>query len=347
MKKIYIFILLSFCLAPTFAQVPSDCTIPQILSGVYERDIKNMVIRRMYENQHADTSLIAIPQNELDTVEEGLAAIFNATSIPQRDSIFNLYCVHDNTTMMQVYNGLLVQVDTSYAWTDAWQNLVSITGNPTVDSLLVNYDIIINQFYNFSFGNYALLHTDSLWNTYALIDSLETIPGIIYAEPDAIIGGAGKIIFSRVGNARYYDFYFEFNDCFDGCDNYRDWKYKVNPDCSVEYLGYEDWGAFGIQPLPAPLNCNVFVAVQEKNNEINFQISPNPANDMVIINWNNEFKKKVDLVLYNIQGTEVKRVMNAGNKEIKIDISRLPAGTYVLNLYEKNQVIATGKIIRE
>jgi hypothetical protein len=347
MKKVTILFLLTLCLASAHAQVPSDCTVPSQLSLTYERDIKNMAIRRMYEVQHADTSFIAIPATQFDSVAEGLAAILNAVSIPQRDSIFNMYCVHDNSTSMQTYHGLLVQVDTTFAWTQAWQNLISFTGDPLMDALVQNYHLAVAQFYNWSFGNYALLHTDSLWNIYALIDSLESIAGVIYAEPDAVFGAAGKILYSVSGSGRYYDFYFEFNDCFDGCDNYRDWKYKVNPDCSVEYLGFEDWGVFGISPLPAPLNCNVFTSVIENSSLVNCRIFPNPSNDKLTISWNKSLNRPHDVVLFDMGGREVKRILNIHSAELKMDISRLPAASYVLKLYEDEKVISSGKIMKE
>jgi len=345
MKKI----LLPFVLVCNIlhAQVPSDCTVPQMLSNVYERDIKNMAVRRMFEVQSADTAFVNIPQAWIDTVAEGLAAILNATSIPQRDSIFNLYCVHDHTTLMEIYNGILVQVDTSFSWTQAWQNLVAVTGNPAVDALVMNYDLTIAQFYNWSFGNFALIHTDSLWNIYALMDSLEMVGGILYAEPDAIIGAAGKIIFNQAGGERYYDFYFEFNDCFDGCDNYRDWKYKVNADCSVEYLGFEDWGAFGISPLPVPSDCNIFTSVTENTNELKFRVFPTPSGDVVTIRWNKEFTNPVDFILFDVSGREVKRTGNIIGTEFKIDISELPSSSYVFKIYQKGVAISSGKINKQ
>jgi hypothetical protein len=54
-------------------------------------------------------------------------------------------------------------------------------------------------------------------------------------------------------------FYFEWSDCFDGCDNYRVWHFKVVFKIAAwTYLGFDDWGFFGVLlPLPAPLNCNI------------------------------------------------------------------------------------------
>ena len=178
-----------------------------LLETEYERDIKNLALRRMYQVQSPDTTIIRIPQYWQDTIAEGLVAILNASSIPERDTVFNLYCIHDNTNSIETFHSLLIQIDSSYAWTQAWQDLNSITGNAYIDSLVTRYDLNVDQFYNWSFGNYVLIHTDSLWNVYALIDSLKQEPGVIDGELNTMIGDAGKILYDKIGGDRYYSFY--------------------------------------------------------------------------------------------------------------------------------------------
>ena len=345
MKKfLFLLLMCSSCIAS--AQVSSSCIVPQLLAQEYERDIKNLSIRRIIQLQSADTALVRIPQLWQDTIAEGLAAIFNATSIPERDSIFNLYCVHDNTTLMQTYHGLLVQVDTNYAWTQAWQNLNAITGNSFIDSLVVKYDLNVAQFFNWSFGNYALLHTDSLWNIYALIDSIEMEPGVIYGEPDQMIGGAGKMDYHTAGNDRYYDFYFEFNDCFDGCDNYRKWMFKVDSNCAVDYLGFVDWGVFGISPLPLPVNCNTFTSLTTPHTSNNIvKVYPNPTNSIVTIQPAEELKNASVSVL-DVSGRLLIRPEPLDQLKI-LDLKKLQSGIYFLIIRQNNLLIETCKLVKD
>jgi hypothetical protein len=255
-------------------------------------------------------------------------------SIPERDTIFNLYCIHDHNGWPYDYAGLLVNVDTSYSWTDAWQNMNTMTGNPLMDGILTKYSLHLENFYSWSIGNYAELSTDLSWNILALMDSMVTVAGVLSAESNYIIGEAGTISYSVAGDERYYNFYFEFNDCFDGCDNYREWQFKVNPDCSVEYLGYTDWGIFGISPLPSPLNCNTFTSAPVNNfQKGKYSVFPNPISEMLTID--NTSQDDVYIVLDQLGRNVATGKLRTGSTAI--DMSRLPSGVYLLKIGNGNE----------
>jgi hypothetical protein len=343
-KNILLFFLI--CTIAVKAQVPSSCSVPTALWTHYERDIKNLTLKRMYQMQTPDTALIHMPHAWTDTVAEGLAAIFNASSIPEVDSIFNLYCVHDVNDVYIAGNSIMVRVDLNYPWAQAWQNLSSMTGNAFIDTMMVRYDLQVTGFYNWTIGDYAILETDSIWNVYALTDSLETEPGVISGELNGMIGGAGHMSYNTIGADRYYEFYFEFNDCFDGCDNYHNWRFRVGPDCSVQYLGFIDWGFFGIQPLPPPLNCNTFVSVKE-NISSSFTVYPNPAVTATTVTLKNKLQNKPVLLLYNVEGKEVKHITGVTQSEINIEISDLNQGLYIFRIYDGEMPVGSGKINKE
>lgn len=319
--RILFLLLLSL---PLFAQTPPDCTPSAQLLNNYEWDIANMAIRRMQQTNSPSLSLVTIPQSEKDNIEKGLAAILNS-GLPEADTVFNLYCVHDRTSSVMTWQSMMVWVDTSVAWTSAWQNLTALTGNPFIDSLVNKYGLSVSGFTNFSFGSIAEVNTNQILNIYALFDSLELDSAVTLAEANSLIGLAGKITFSEVNNVRYYNFRFEFDDCFDGCDNYREWQFAVNPDCSVNYLGFTEFGFFGIQPLPAPVNCNLFTAVQE-NMEDQLRVYPNPATDRIIV----ELGEFQEYAISDLLGRTVKTgQLGADNF---IDINGLSSGIYVLNI---------------
>ena len=346
MKKIIVIISLWMAAMGGSAQIQSDCTIPAGLDSVYARDIANMAVRRMMDLNHPDMAYVNIPQAWKDTIGGGLAAILNCFGLPERDTVFNLYCVHDNTSYPETNNELLVKVDTTYAWTQAWQNLQTLTGDPFIDNMMTAYSLEVTDFYNWSFGNYALLHTDETWNTYALMDSLEIAPGIIYCDPNSIIGDAGKIQFSTQGNDRYFDFYFEFNDCFDGCDNYRKWQFMVTPACEVNYLGFIDWGFFGIEPLPAPINCNLFT-FREDRTAVQVSIFPNPSKNRITINNLDSGHEISDVKLTDLCGQVLRKIAVSGYETIHMDVSDLDKGTYLLMLSDRDGIISTQKVLKQ
>ncbi len=316
------------------AQVASSCVTPPQLATEYRKDIVQLATNYLFQIQSPDTVFVHPPLQTIDEISGGLAAILNATSIPERDSVFNLYCVHNLNGWPYDYAGFLVRVDTSFAWTQAWQNHVTLTGNSYMDSLTSKYSLHITNFYNWSFGNYAELGVDSAWNILALMDSIRYCPGVISVEQNGLIGGAGKIEFFKSGNDRYFDFYFEFNDCFDGCDNYHRWSFKVDTGCTVSYLGFTDWGVFGISPLPAPVSCNTFTTVITIS-ENDFFIFPNPVVAKLTID-NKQWAMNT-LAVYSLEG---KKLLTTPLQELRteIDVRMLSPGVYILELTDDGKI---------
>jgi hypothetical protein len=331
--------LLSLCFIISFscvlvAQVPSNCTIPSQLINEYNKDIVQLATNYLVQTGNSDTVYIRIPQAYFDSVASGLAAIFNAASIPERDSVYNLYCVHDHNGFPYDYAGYLVQVDTNYQWTHAWRALNTVTGDAYIDDITSTYSLHVVNYYNWSWGQYAELATDSSWNVFALSDTFELSPGVITAEPNYLIGMAGRIEYKVIGSDRYYNFYFEFNDCFDGCDNYHEWSFMVDSDCAVTYLGFTDWGVFGNQPLPPPLNCNEFTNMKEQLTGTDFQIFPNPSAGTMELHLPS-FENS-SLRIYDVAGIEIYSAkINSSNT--LIDLSNTPDGIYIaeVNIGEK------------
>lgn len=354
MKKIIIFL---FLMIPVFhvgiAQVASSCLVPSLLKSEYKRDVAQMAAYRLYQLQSPDTDLVQIPQVYTDSIFEGLAAIFNATSIPERDSVFNLYCVHNLNPFagFGAYAGFIVKVDTNYAWTQAWQNLNTLTGDPLMDTILSKYNLTLTNFYNWTIGSYAELSVDSSWNTNALMDSIYLVPGVLFAELNSYVGVSGKIAYEKIGNNKFYNFYFEYQDCFDGCDAYRNWKFKVNSDCSVEYLGLENWcywdqlGTLGLCPFPAPINCNTFTPIEEINDKnVRAVIFPNPSAGFFRVELSGFEANEIKILsIYDIHGKLV-YTTEFRNNDIHIDLGNVSKGVYFAKI-NSSQAMLTRKIV--
>lgn len=345
MRTIWIILFLFCFFRIAHAQVPSSCIVNPILINAYDRDIKQLATNRIFQLQSPDTALVTIPHAYIDTISEGLSAIFNASSIKERDSVFNLYCVHNNNGWPYDYAGFLLKVDTNFAWTQAWMNLNTITGNAHMDTIVTRYNLKVTRFYTWAIGNYAELApvstADSSWNILALLDSMKMVAGVLDAEPNSYVGNAGKIEYYTVGNTRYYDFYFEFQDCFDGCDSYRMWKFKVNPDCSVEYLGFVDWSFWWpVFVLDPPLNCNITASIPEggfKTDE--FLVYPIPAHGKLSIeNTTSDASNKTRVELYTIEGEIIGKSSFAGFRT-ELDLTNLASGIYFLRINTENTTI--------
>jgi hypothetical protein len=327
-------------------QATSTCNVPPILYDNYELDIKQMAIARMHQVAPGDLVHIRIPQVHIDDVSGRLAAVFNTIqSIPESDSVFNIYCVHDANDSYQLTGRVLLRVDTNVAWTQAWRNLIITTGNTFIDDLMTRYNLILEDYYDWSFGHYALLSSDSIWNDYALIDSMIMDSGLISGSIDNLIGGAGKIQFSENAGIWIFDFYFEFNDCFDGCDNYRKWSFRVNPDCSVNYLGFNDWGVFGTSPLPPSINCNLTTAISGKPEKNRVRVFPIPVLDQLTFQWDQPYEEVV-VEIFDVSGKLLVRTERDYADMIRVFAKDLSSGVYLYGaIHEKK--ISTGKFLKQ
>jgi hypothetical protein len=339
MKHLYFLVSLLFSTHFLLAQTPSSCNVPATLSANYTRDVGQLAMKRLYDIQSPDTALIDLPQALLDSIFEGMAAIVNVAGIPEVDSVFNIYCIHNTNGWPGLYGGFIVKVDTNYAWTQAWQNLTTLTGNAPLDLLLTNYQIEIDEFNYWSIGNYAVLNIEATTNVKALMNSLLAINGIESVELNSIIGGGGIIEYDVIGNEKFYDFTLEWQDCFDGCDARKTWKFKVLEDCSVEYLGYEYvcfWGQFGeaCDPLPTPLNCNTFTSLKEiKENLFEGSIFPNPSKQYTTLQLEQTLKNGT-IRVFNHLGSVVKEISNVSGKSFQFISEDLENGLYFIQVEE-------------
>lgn len=78
-------------------------------------------------------------------------------------------------------------------------------------------------------------------------------------------------------------------------------------------------------------------------NENNIQLLPNPANNMVNINWNFDLSHKANLKIYDITGKEViSKTLNFNDHQngVFLDISTLKEGMYVVSIVNGSTLIS-------
>jgi hypothetical protein len=256
-KALLSLFLISFFVSPVVvSQVPSSCNIPTALQNAYKTDVASLTLSRVFALNKPSKDSIDIDQAEMDTIWKGLAAIYNATAIPERDSIFNIYCLHIQDGYEYISQAISVYVDTSFSWTDPWMNHQVITGYAQLDSFMTHYEFIND---GQMLHRVVFFHTDQLINTVAFADSLESFSGIIYAQSSPNGGDGNRITYSKSGNYLYYDFSLGWGDCPSGCIGRHYWHFRVNlNDCSVLLTGTSGANIpVSGSDIPHVLNCNL------------------------------------------------------------------------------------------
>lgn len=322
MKQIFLLVVGTVIMFQLNAQTPSDCTIPWILEQEYNIDVIDLAYQRMYDIHSPDTIFIDLPTIYRDTIWHGLAAIFNAFQIPERDTIFDIYCVHQSSIYDILGHYISIKIDTTYEWTSAWLISNITTGYTELDNLLSHYGFNLHG--NVTFHNNIDLVTNQIINTRAFCDSLEKFEGIILAYADGHEGDGSYIKYDKTANDQFYDFSFGWGDCPAGCINRYIWHFKVNyENCSVEYMGNE---AYIWNPVFSdPPNCNI-TNINLLNSNPGIKVFPNPTKGKFAI----ESEDVRNIKVYNLLGELIKEL--SGNNRNEVDLSNCEPGIYLVKI---------------
>ena len=128
-----------------------------------------------------------------------------------------------------------------------------------------------------------------------------------------------------------------------GCDqflfNYHNETYGF---CDIDFfsgfLCYQD-SAFGLKQFTnKPCDYNVQVGLNENVNELlNFNLSPNPANTQLNIDFITDSKNYKVVILNNLGQIVSEKEINSGNKTTAINIEMLANGSYLIKLINADQ----------
>jgi len=331
MRKIYSLAVMCILFTTGFAQVPSNCETPSELEYYYKYDVADLAINRLFEINSPDTNQIEIPQIYSDSIWNGLSAIFNAFSIPERDSVFDIYCIHNSsayTTMFLPY--IYISLDTTVSWTSYWLNAQLVTGYAELDDFISTYNYNIYSVNT----NYAsvVLFSDSLINSFAVCDSLLSFNGIDYADPYPMSIDGNKILYNAEGDYQYFTFVLSWGDCMAGCIYNHKWNFKVHyTNCTVEYLGLE---TNANSNLPDPVNCNITSVGKLENLSNIVSVFPNPSKDLITIKG--EGLQNIRLI--NVLG-KILRSKKPNFNQTTINIQDLDPGLYFLRIEVEGQSI--------
>lgn len=220
---------------------------------------------------------------------DALIAVYNATSLPERDTVISLLNLHANDPYLS-FDALSIYADTSLTWMQAYKNHQLITGNPNIDSLTANYSLDSSHahFYSSNSNGSVYLFFSKNQNLTSLGIKFESIPGVAQAQPSTYYGSPGKDIDGSIyTNFVGLSYHYAWEDCPMGCIYDRYWDFKVYRDCSVEFA--QSYG----DPFPSDYVSNI------EYESSSFSIWPNPFSDQINVDHpNNETYtyKLVDIV---------------------------------------------------
>lgn len=295
--------IIPLCIAAFFPRSPAyaQCTKSELLYQYYEWEIKNIALLRIEAFDHPDKDKVEIPEVWQDTVWEALSAVFNATDIPERDSIFDIFCIHHGSGQhAAIQSGMYVKLDTAFAWVKHWGNQEKITGNTFVDSIMAPIDFEIDNFF-FNFFQVVKIDFSQPINQKALARILDTIPGVVYAEQDQTIGDGGWILYDMQDGIRQISFSAGLGDCQAGCLYRIFWGFDIYPDCNVVFTGRQGM----LNPVFQLYHQNCNITSDEETvpyPETNHFWVPNPFNNQLRITFENDLQPASRITVCDVTG---------------------------------------------
>lgn len=220
-----------------------DVDLPVAQQQAYQEDAVRLAIRELRQSGSRARHDVEPPVALVQSLFNSLAAVY-ATSHPARDSVIEIYGIR--TFPYPGTREIMVRVNPSHSWTQAWRAKNALTGNPAVDALVTQYGLTVREYYYWTIGDVAVLRSAGPLNAAALAKRFETISGVVWAEENGAMGDGNDIRATRHGDGWRLDYSVGFGDCPAGCIERHTWSFAVAADGSVTFLG-----ASG-PPVPPP-----------------------------------------------------------------------------------------------
>jgi len=208
--------------------------------ALYQKDAEKLAVRYINETEPERTN---IPGALVDLLYNGLIHIVNEEGAKATE-VTETYNVHARTPVEP--REIIVSVDTTAPWIEAWRNETTETDDEEVDALLEEFSFILTEYNELESTlptAMATLRSDSAINGYAVGAHFEELNYIESAGPDGVTDGSdiGVLFFD---DHLLFTFDYGFGDCPSGCINRHIWYFRVFMDGSVEFVEEEG------DPLP-------------------------------------------------------------------------------------------------
>jgi hypothetical protein len=321
MKKILLLLLLPALMSGQ--TVTSSCASNDSINSIYKADADRLALRRTLYKNFTYKDSIRIDPVLSTTYKRYLLAVYNATALPVRDTVFKLLNIH--TGPVPSLNFFTIKANPMYQWVQNIQNSIYPTGEATVDALMNKYKLHESGYFQSQGYDLIRFRADSNYNVPPLANSFLPINGVTDADVETSFDDARDITDSINPGFALLNYSYGWGTCEDTCDHRRTWSFKIFTDCSVEYLGSTG------DPL--------FVSIPRTNSIGMLKIYPNPVNDVLYIS--SPQREKIQYVILDVVGKKV-RSWESDEAFQQISVGDLTAGVYYLrsaaNVY---------KVIRE
>ncbi|HET8574195.1 MAG TPA: T9SS type A sorting domain-containing protein [Edaphocola sp.] len=335
MKQFLTFSVLLFLALGLRAQQPaaSSCSAPDSILNRYQNDADRLALRQIFLVHSPDTANIRISPALSDTFLNAFIAVYNATTIPARDTVVELITsftdtgiltgIHSNPNIPSLRH-LYMVVNPQLPWIQQLLQQNFPSGNDTIDSLISNYSISF-EFEQYTTNTYlADINADSNYNMIAMANLVKDLPDVYQATSGSVeTEGDYPVDIEGHITPNYVDLVYTYSwgDCPAGCIWSRSWEFKVYYDCSVEFSS-----SFG-----TPLGFPPSEGIATPRDGHSLIIYPNPFSDYI------EIRGLSGNFAYEIYNTIGQKCVSGSAANSRINgLHSLAAGSYCLHIQNKD-----------
>lgn len=328
MNKVLLFLLfISIHFAAGAQTFPSGCTAPDSVKAAYKADAQRLALRRVFKFRAPEMDSTNIPATWTDTALNALVVLYNATTMPARDTVVSMLNIHSfaegglDSPFAFSMNRLTIYAPDTLAWMDDYKNGIIPTSDASINQFQTLYNLHLDTYIDLTFGLDGLEFTsDSNYNLHAVAANfMQAYPNSVAADMGA--PGDGPDIFVDTVTDTYTQLTFKYGweDCPVGCVFNRYWTFRCNFDCTVTYMGSTG------DTLPWQPNS---IAERELDGPV---VYPNPFTDRIIVrNVSNGGTYEI----FSAGGAIVQRGKLEDGRPIELNA---PAGVYFLRLADREQ----------
>lgn len=92
--------------------------------------------------------------------------------------------------------------------------------------------------------------------------------------------------------------------------------------------------------------CPYPASVNELNVNISSSVTPNPALDFITINCNQLTNQKYNVIIMDINGKVVKKIIGQQSDETLVDVKSFVPGVYYYKITAADKNVSTGKFVK-
>lgn len=289
--------------------VPSSCNSTDSIKKLYEADASRLSIRHEYRYNDTYVDSVRIRPQLKQTYHEALLAVYNATALPVRDTIVNIYNIHTNG--VPGVSNINVVASPTLSWMQQLYQTQPPSSNTLLATLWNRYNLVSTYIQNVN-GDLVVIYTPEGMNLPPLVQQLKAEVTIDTVYADQTFNDARDITDTLNGIYVGLTYSIGWGNCSQGCQYRHYWNFKVyRSNCNVEYLGSS--------------GSSIGTGITGLFNKEPLVIFPNPTTDQ--IHFANLDEQSL-VRIYDLQGRLTGELKVADGGAAVLNASDWPKGLY-------------------